>query len=233
MALKTVSPNTVVTFVGGSAINMEAWKADVPAILYAWYAGMEGGNALARVIFGDVNPSGKLPFSIPADENELPEFKRYAENANYGYYHGYTLFDEKDSQMSFPFGYGLSYTSFSYNAPVIQSTGLTVNDTLRVSVNVTNSGDVAGEEVVQMYVGFSHSAIDRPVKLLRGFHKVYINPGETVTVSFDLPVKELAWYNPDYRSWEIELMEYELYTGISSAANNLQQATFTISSVGK
>ena len=233
MALKTVNPKTVVTFVGGSAINMEAWKTDVPAILYSWYAGMEGGNALARMIFGDVNPSGKLPFSIPANENELPEFNRYAGSASYGYYHGYTLFDKKASHLSFPFGYGLSYTSFRYDAPMIRSAELTVTDTLRVSVNVTNSGDVDGEEVVQMYVGFSNSAIDRPVKLLRGFHKVYINPVETVTVGFDLPVKELAWYNPDSGSWEIELMEYELYTGSSSAVNNLQQATFTISSVGK
>ncbi|MCK5137395.1 MAG: glycoside hydrolase family 3 C-terminal domain-containing protein [Bacteroidales bacterium] len=233
MALKTVNPKTVVTFVGGSAIIMEGWKEDVPAILYAWYSGMEGGNALARVIFGDVNPSGKLPFSIPGDENELPEFNRYAESASYGYYHGYTLFDKKGSLTSFPFGYGLSYTSFSYDAPMIQSTGLTVNDTLRVSVNVTNSGDVDGEEIVQMYVGFSNSTIDRPVKLLRGFDKVYINPGQAVTVSFDLPVEELAWYNPDSRSWEIEMMEYELYTGSSSSREDLQQTTFSISSVSK
>ncbi len=233
MALKTVNPKTVVTFVGGSAINMEGWREDVPAILYAWYAGMEGGNALARVIFGDVNPSGKLPFSIPGDENELPEFDRYAERARYGYYHGYTLFDKKVSQASFPFGYGLSYTSFRYDTPVIQSTGLTVNDTLRVSVKVTNSGDVDGEEVVQMYVGFSHSAIDRPVKLLRGFDKVSINKEQTVTVDFNLPVQELAWYNSDSRSWEIEMMEYELYTGSSSSTADLQQTTFSISQAGK
>ena len=116
---------------------------------------------------------------------------------------------------------------------MIQSTGLTVNDTLRVSVNVTNSGDVDGEEIVQMYVGFSNSTIDRPVKLLRGFDKILINPGETVIVSFDLPVNEMAWYNSDSGLWEIEMMDYELYTGSSSSADDLQQTGFTISSVGK
>ena len=116
---------------------------------------------------------------------------------------------------------------------MIRSAELTVTDTLRVSVNVTNSGDVDGEEVVQMCVGFSHSAIDRPVKLLRGFHKVSMNPGQMVTVDFDLPVKELAWYNPESRSWEIEMMEYELYTGSSSSTEDLQQTTFSISSVSK
>jgi len=227
-ALNGMNPKTVVSLVGGSAINMEAWKAHVPAILYAWYAGMEGGNALARVIFGDVNPSGKLPFSIPVDENDLPHFDRYAETAAYGYYHGYTLFDKQGIKSSFPFGFGLSYTTFQYEAPVVHSANLTVSDTLRVSVDVTNTGKVAGEEIVQLYIGFLNSAVDRPKKLLRGFDKRLINPGQTTTINLELPVKELAWYNPASSSWEIESMEYELYTGSSSSMEDLQQSTFTI-----
>ncbi len=233
MALKKVNPKTAVTLVGGSAINMEDWRADVPAIIYAWYAGMEGGNALARVIFGDVNPSGKLPFSIPKDENDLPAFDRYAENAEYGYFHGYALFEKKGIQTSFPFGFGLSYTTFQYGAPVIQSADLTVTDTLRVSVMVTNTGDVAGEEIAQMYIGFANSAVERPVKLLRGFDKCEINPGQTVTINFEIPINELSWYNPESNAWEIELMKYELYTGSSSSMADLQQSTFSLSSISK
>ena len=228
-SLKDVTPHTVVTYIGGSAINMEDWKSGVPAILYAWYAGMEGGNALARILFGEVNPSGKLPFAIPVKETDLPEFDRYAETANYGYYHGYALFDKKGIETAYPFGFGLSYTSYAYEEPVIESADLTKQDTLRVSVNITNTGEVAGEEVIQMYVGFANSAVDRPVKLLRGFDKVLINPGEKITVDFDLPAEELAWYNPDIGSWEIEGMVYELYTGSSSSMEDLQGTSFSIS----
>jgi beta-glucosidase len=229
-ALKNLCPNTVVTYVGGSAINMEEWKSAVPAILYTWYAGMEGGNALARVLFGEVNPSGKLPFAVPADEGNLPEFDRYAETAEYGYYHGYTLFDKEDIEVAYPFGYGLSYTTFECMPPVIESTQMGKDDTLRVTVGVTNTGDYLGEEVVQMYVGFSNSKVERPVKLLRGFDKVAVLPGDTFTVALELPIKELAWYNPATSSWEIEEMDYELYTGKSSAKEDLKETSFTITS---
>ncbi len=108
------NPRTVVALVGGSVFTMEEWKGDVPSILMAWYFGMEGGHALARVLFGDVNPSGKMPLTTPMDETQLPFFDEYADSIEYGPYHGYTLVDKMGYEPAFPFGHGLSYTTYAY-----------------------------------------------------------------------------------------------------------------------
>lgn len=141
-ALSPFNDNLVLVYVGGSAIDMSIWEDEVPAILYSWYAGMEGGNALARVLYGDVNPSGKLPFSMPEDSADYPYFTPYTDEINYGYYHGYTLFDKQESKLAYPFGFGLSYTQFDYKNLKILTPELGVDGTLELQVDVTNSGEV-------------------------------------------------------------------------------------------
>lgn len=267
------NPNTVVVLVAGSAVTMSTWQDDAPAILYSWYAGMEGGHALANVLYGEVNPGGKLPFTIPQHQNQLPPFEPFAESVHYDYYHGYTLFDNSDMEPAYPFGYGMSYTDYAYrdaavgNAnraaaspalnqqatstasyqtadsansnrndassyrnrrPLAANFDLSVDDTLTFSVTVENRGDRTGEEIIQLYIGFSNSSVDRPIKLLRGFEKIALEPGEEQRVEMSLPAPDLAWYNPDTGSWEIEPMEYEYYLGPSSDPDELLSGTFTL-----
>jgi beta-glucosidase len=206
-----------VVLVGGSAIMMEEWKDAVPAILMSWYGGMEGGTALARTLFGEANPGGKLPFVIPESARDLPFFDRNADTIEYGYYHGYTLFDKKSVKPAFPFGFGLSYTTFTFGSPKLTQEP----DKLKVAVDVTNEGSRAGEEVVQLYVGAPESTIDRPVKLLRGFRRIFLKPGERTQVAFEVPLHTLAWYNPQRSAWELENTRYAVYLGSSSSGGAL------------
>jgi beta-glucosidase len=206
-----------VVLVGGSALTMEEWRHAVPAILVSWYGGMEGGTAIARTLFGEANPGGKLPFTIPARAQDLPFFDRNAETIEYGYYHGYTLFDKKALKPAFPFGFGLSYTRFALGSPELTKEP----DRLKVAVDLTNTGARAGEEVVQLYVGSPDSAVDRPVKLLRGFRRAYLRPGERERLSFEVPLHTLAWYNPRESSWVLERTRYSVYIGSSSRGHDL------------
>jgi beta-glucosidase len=227
-ALTRENENLVVVYVGGSAIDMSAWEHQVPAILFAWYSGMEGGNALADILYGDVNPSGKLPFSIAKNESDYPYFTPYTEKITYGYYHGYTLFDKNAIDVAYPFGFGLSYTRYEYSGFTVLTPELGEDDELKVQVTVTNSGPQAGEEVVQLYIGFANSSVDRPVKLLRDFDKVALQPGESRVVELDVAAGDIAWYNPDAKAWQVEKMTYEVYVGSSSASADLSRAEFSI-----
>lgn len=228
LSLAGINKNLVVTYIGGSAIDLSAWNDKVPAILFTWYAGMEGGNALANILYGDVNPSGKLPFSIAKNENDYPYFNPYIENIKYDYYHGYTLFDKKNIEVDYPFGFGLSYSNYKYSNLQIPSSKLGENEKITVSVDVENTGTLQGEEVVQLYVGFKNSHIDRPIKLLRAFDKIRLQAHEKKTVTMEVVAQDLAWYNSDTDQWEIESMEYELYIGSSSAEKDLLKGSFTI-----
>ncbi len=227
-ALAGSNKNLVVVYVGGSGIDMSAWDKNVPAILFAWYSGMEGGNALASVLYGDVNPSGKLPFSIARKESDYPYFTPYAEEITYGYYHGYTLFDKKNIEVAYPFGFGLSYTQYNYSELNVLTPELAEDGTVKVQVTVSNTGDMAGEEVVQLYAGFANSSVDRPVKLLRDFTRVALQAGESTVVTLDVAAKDLAWYNPEAKQWQVEKMPYEVYVGASSDKNQLLLGSFTI-----
>jgi beta-glucosidase len=228
-AAASVNPQTIVVLIGGSAITVEEWKQDVPAILMAYYPGMEGGNAIARVLLGDCNPSGKLTFTVPADPGWLPPFTPGAPSIEYGYYHGYTLAEKKGVEPAFPFGYGLSYTRFTYaNLRLDAERVSTAGGTLGVSVDVTNAGARAGQEVVQLYIGFPHSAIDRPHKLLRGFEKVPLAPGETKTVRFRVPSAALAYWDPETKEWRVEPVVHAVYVGGSSRQADLLAASFFV-----
>ena len=218
----------IVALVGGSVFTMEEWKNDVPAVLMAWYFGMEGGHALARVLFGEVNPSGKMPLTTPKDESQLPFFDEFADTIEYGPYHGYTLFDKEKREPAFPFGHGLSYTTYAYRNLSVATPSVAPDGRVAVSVDVTNTGKRAGEEIVQLYVGFEGSKVDRPVKLLRAFDKVALAPGEMKTVPLAVDVKDLAWYNPEARAWEIEPMTYGVLVGPSSRDADLLRARFTV-----
>ena len=227
-AVSEMNDNVIVSVICGSAVTMEGWKEKVKGILLMWYPGMEGGNAWSNILFGEINPSGKLPFTIPERLDQLPSFDAFTEEIFYDYYHGYTLFDKSGDQPTWPFGYGLSYTTFSYDSVLVQTPTLQSGETLKIEVQVSNRGSMTGEEVVQLYIGFSNSQIDRPLKLLRAFDKIAIKPGETRRIEMQVPVDQLAWFNPDTGSWEIETMEYEVYVGGSSNQNDLLQGTFKV-----
>jgi len=221
LSIAQVNPRTIVVLEGGSAIIMESWKDLVAAILIVWYPGMEGGNAVADIIFGDANPCGKLPCVFPASENHLPFFDARAREIEYGYYHGYRLMDKQKIIPAFPFGFGLSYTTYSYNNLQVTPPMVSKNEGFQVSVDVTNTGSFSGEEIVQVYVGYSHSQKDRPLKELKGFQKIRLNPGETKTCKIDISVKDLAYFDPSQMSWVIEDLDYDVFVGPSSRPEDL------------
>lgn len=222
-AVAGVNPNTVVCLVTGSMIMIKEWAQGVPAILYSWYAGMEGGTALAHILFGDVNPSGKLPFTIPTSVEHLPYFSSTDKEITYDLYHGYTLLDKNNHQPAFPFGFGLSYTSFEYSA--LQVTRK--DDQLDVSVTVKNIGERDGAEVVQVHVGKPDSKVERQKKLLKGFEKVFIPAGQDKQVSISVLLDDLRYYDGETKSWVLEEGEYQIMVGGSSAEGS--HLGFTVS----
>jgi beta-glucosidase len=215
--------------VAGGPVSVEQWYNDVPAILQTFYNGMEGGNALARLLFGDVNPGGKLPFTVPVNESDLPPFNSFAREVDYGYYHGYTLFDKEHIAPRFSFGFGLSYTTFRFSNLKVLTPDVKPGESLHVSVEVENAGERAGAEVTQLYIGFPQSQVDRPVKILRGFKKTFLLPHEKQTLYFDVKPDDLAYYNEQSKSWQIENVQHEIYMGNSSSASSLQKASFNVS----
>lgn len=215
--VSTVNPNCITVMIGGNMIMMEEWKTSVKSIIMAYYSGMEGGTALAEIIFGDVNPSGKLPYVVPFKETDLPQVNWDTTSQWYDYYHGYAKLEKEGIKPSVPYGFGLSYTTFSVLEPSF-SIG---NDSVIASCKVTNTGERKGTEVVQLYIGFKNSSVDRPVKLLRGYKRVNLAPGEAKTVEIKCPINELCWYNPETQQMELEHMKYEAYIGTSSDNNNL------------
>jgi len=223
-AISQVNPNCVVVLVGGSAILMEEWRDEVPAILMGWYSGMESGNALADILFGKINPSGKLPFTIPKDASHLPYFNAHIDELEYGYYHGYTKFEKENLEPAFSFGFGLSYTQYEYKNFQTK----TIDEKIIANVKLTNRGKRAGEEIVQLYVGFENSNIDRPIKLLKGFKRVSLEPNETKKIQIEFYKKDLAWYNPESKSWEIEKIKYSIYIGSSSKFEDLLKTEILI-----
>ncbi len=211
-AVTATGTKTIVCLMAGSAVIMENWRTLPDAIMMIWYPGMEGGTALARVLFGDVNPSGKLPFSIPKSSADLPLFDKDADEIEYDLYHGYSLLEKSKLEPAFEFGFGLSYTNFSYGEPTIN----VEDDVAYCQVTISNTGTIDGAEVAQLYVGFENSNIDRPNKLLRGFKRVEIATGDTKTVSFKVSKDDLLWYNEATSRWEFEAMAYKIYIGASS-----------------
>ena len=192
LALKATGKPVIVIFYSGSAVLTGEWKDSADAILYAGYPGMEGGRALANLVNGAVNPSGKLPFTVAADESDYPDFP-YTEEKDqhvaYGYYHGYALFEKEDKVPEYPFGFGLSYTTFAYADASARDEG----DRIVVTCDVENTGAAAGEEAVLVFVGSGIEGM--PHKLLKGFTRVSLAPGEKKTAQIEIPKTDLRLYD--------------------------------------
>jgi beta-glucosidase len=227
-AVAAANTRTVVVLVGGSAILSEAWRQQVPAILVAWYAGMEGGHALADLLFGRANPSGKLPCVWVRSAEHLPPFDNQAAQVEYGYFHGYRLLDQQGHEPAFAFGFGLSYTTYAYSNLELSRPAMPPDGTLTVGVDVTNTGDRAGEEVVQLYVGYPGSAVARPLRELKGFAKVKVEAGQARRVTFELPARRLAYYDVSRGAWTVEAADYVAYVGGSSRIEDLLSARFGV-----
>ena len=227
-ALAPVSKNLVVVNISGSAVAMP-WAGEVDAIVQGWYGGTETGNALADVLTGKVNPSGRLPFTVPfkyedgpiKTEAQYPGIKAEGDefwqtHYSEGVYVGYRWYSSKKIKVQFPFGHGLSYTTFVYSNAVADKAEMTADQTLKVSVDVTNTGAVDGAEVVQLYINDVKSTIDRPVKELKNFEKVYLKAGETKTVTFEIDAQDLSYFDADKHEWVAEPGKFKVLLGSSS-----------------
>ena len=217
----------IVVLEGGSAITMGEWLADIEALLMAWYPGQMGGHAIADLLFGNANPSGKLPITFPTGLDQLPTFDNESLEVTYDYFHGYRYVDRNGSTPEFPFGFGLSYTTFTVDNLRVSPTEAVAGDLVRFSVDVTNTGSVAGAEVIQVYVTYPGSAVERSERELKGFAKVTLEPGSTQTVEVSVPVNDLAYYDVDEAAWALEGLQHEAHVGTSSRDLPLS-TTFTV-----
>ena len=220
-----MNPKTIVVLINGSPVSMEEWINDVPAVLETWYPGMEGGRAISSVIFGVVNPSGKLPMTFPKNIKDSPAHKsertfpgvdlkvHYEE----GLYVGYRFFDKENIEPLFPFGYGLSYTKFNFDeVKVVNKSINTMEDEISITVTISNVGDRAGSEVVQAYAEDIECTVERAARELVGFEKIFLEPGETGTVEIKIKGKDLAFYDISKGDWNLEKGDFLIHIGNSS-----------------
>lgn len=233
-AVAAVQPQTVVILNNGSAIEMREWIDQVPAVLEAWMMGQAGGGAIADVLFGQVNPSGKLAETFPLRLADTPAYLNFpGENGvvryGEGLFIGYRYYDARQQAVLFPFGYGLSYTTFAYSRLRVSAEKFNATDGLQVSVDVTNTGEMAGKEIVQLYVHDQESRLVRPEKELKGFAKVTLAPGETQTVTLELDARAFAYYDPAYKQWITESGAFDILVG-RSATEICLQATVRLES---
>jgi beta-glucosidase len=219
-AVAAANPRTIVVLVNGTPLAMRAWVDKVPAIVEAWYPGMEGGNAIANILFGEVNPSGKLPVTFPEKLEDNPTFGNYPgteQQVHYqeGIFMGYRYYDQQKIAPLFPFGHGLSYTTFAYSG--LEVTPAESKDgRFSVKLKIKNTGAVAGQEVVQLYIHDEVSSLPRPPQELKGFKKVALKPGETQAVTFALGREALSFYNPEKQAWQAEPGKFMVFVGSSS-----------------
>ena len=223
------NPNTAVVMLTGAPVNMNEWIDNAPAVVQTWYNGMEGGNALAEVLFGDINPSGKLPVTFPKNLEDCPSHKigefpggktvSYAE----GVFAGYRYFTTKKVEQLFCFGYGLSYTDFKYSDLNVQVDENIDNVEVTVKFKVTNVGDKAGSEAAQIYINDVESSLERPEIELKGFEKLYLEPGETKEVEIKLNNRAFAFYDVNSMKWAIESGKFNIRVGSSCKDIRLQQ----------
>jgi beta-glucosidase len=228
-AVAAANPKTIVAVMGGSAVIMENWRKSVPAILMLWYPGMEGGHALADILLGVVNPSGKLPLVIPTQADHLPVYDKNATHIVYDLWHGYRKLERDGHAPAFPFGFGLSYTRYRYANLKLAYNQVTASGTQRVSLDVTNTGPMAGEEVVQLYVSVLGSAVERAAKELKAFSRIALQPGETKTVQLELPASRLAYYDEAKDEFVVEPVAYEVCVGAHSLDPQALKGRFVVS----
>ena len=232
-AMAAANKNTIVVITSGGNVDMTGWLDRVPALIEAWYPGQEGGTALAEVLFGDVNPSGRLPVTFerrwednPASNSYYPAPGTNKVEYKEGVFVGYRGYEKNNIKPQFPFGYGLSYTNFSYGNLSVQQ-GITKGGSpefwwAEVSFDVTNKGNRPGSEVAQVYVSDSHSKVPRPLKELQGFAKVDLKPGETKRVKVMLSLRSLSYYDVNAKKWRAEPGDFDVLVGPSSAQIELR-----------
>jgi beta-glucosidase len=239
-----LNPKTVVVMYTGGGKNMSVWNSQVAAILYSWYPGQAGNNALAEIIAGVTNPSGKLPITIERDFKDSPGYPYLPEGEKLytgweldfdmdhpvhdvtyseGVFAGYRWYEHKNIQPLYAFGHGLSYTTFDYANLETDAAEYSMDENVLVKVNVINTGDAEGKEIVQLYVKDVESSVERPEKELKDFYKVLLKPGETKTVYFTLEFRDFAYWDESSSSWKIEPGEFEIIVGSSS--DNIKQKT--------
>ena len=221
-AVAKAQPKCVVVLNNGAAVAMQAWVEDVAAVLEGWLMGQAGGMAVADILFGKVNPSGKLSETFPIRLEDTPAYINWPGEAGKvrygeGLFIGYRYYDEKHLPVQFPFGFGLSYTTFEYSQLKVSQQTFKDVDGLVVSVDIKNTGKVTGMETVQVYVNDRQCSLRRPQKELKGFAKVELQPGETKTISIPLDFRAFAFYDPRYHQWITESGEFEILVGASSA----------------
>jgi beta-glucosidase len=224
-AVTAANPNTIVVVIGGAPYDIGAIKKNNHTIVWSWYNGSENGNALADVLLGKINPSGKLPFTFPASLNESPAHsdgeevypgKSHEVVYKEGILVGYRWFDTKNIEPLYPFGYGLSYTNFKYSGIRTNKKAYGPNEAITVSVDVQNTGNYSGKETVQLYVSKPNSKVDRSEKELKAFKKIMIGKGQTAMINIAIPVKDLAYFDTNSMKWIVEPGEYKILAGTSS-----------------
>lgn len=227
-ALVEVNPKTVVVLLTGNAVEMP-WIEEIPAVVQAWYLGSFAGEALADILSGEVNPSGKLPFSYPVKLMDCPAHAYGAlsypgDSIRLQYQEdilvGYRWYDTKRIQPLFSFGHGMSYTTFEYSQPVVSSRSIKGGETLNISLTVKNTGEIAGKETIQLYIGDVKCTVLRPLKELKGFQKVELKPGEEKSVSFTIEAKDLSFFDEKTREWVAEPGTFKAY--IASSVSDIR-----------
>jgi beta-glucosidase len=231
-----LNEKTIVIVNAGGGINMSQWIEKTPAVLYAWYGGQIGNIAVAEILSGKVDPSGKLPISIERKFEDSPgygyipagwqlytgktddQFTHDEFDINYkeGIFVGYRWYEHQNIKPLFPFGYGLSYTTFEYGNMHVSTNKLSMQDKAEVSFTVRNTGKIEGSETAQLYIQDMKSSISRPVKELKGFKKINLKPGESGTVTIVLSDRDFSFWSPDLKKWVAEPGKFTIQVGSSS-----------------
>jgi len=224
-----LNKNIIVVLSAGGNVDMTKWIGSVPALIHAWYPGQEGGAALAQILFGEVSPSGKLPASFEGRWEDNAAFKNYYpkspdKHVKYeeGVFLGYRSFDRSEVKPLFPFGFGLSYTQFQYSDLTVTPSSSGLNGTVVVSFKIKNIGQREGAEISELYVGDAHASVPRPVKELKAFAKVNLQPGESSLVTLELDRRAFSFFDEKKHAWTAEPGEFALFVGSSSAQIELQ-----------
>jgi len=228
-----VNPNTIIVMIAGAPFDLNEVEKNASTLVWSWFNGSEGGNALADVLMGTVNPSGKLPWTMPKNIEDSPAHATNSfpgdERVEYkeGILVGYRWFDTKNIDPLYPFGYGLSYTNFEFSDLKTNQKTYTSNDSIEVTFNIKNTGNVDGKEVIQLYVSNPTSSVEKAAQELKGFKKIFVKSGTLEKVTIQLPLKELAYYNIEKKEWIVETGTYNLKIG-NSSRNILKEISVTI-----
>ncbi len=234
-AILEINKNVLIVLIGGQPVEVNQWVNEVPAILQGWYAGSEAGNVFADILFGDTNPSGKLPFTFPKKLEDVPAYKfgdipgnglevEYKE----GIFVGYRYYDTYEVEPQFPFGHGLSYTEFAYKNITISDNDLNIEENISLTVDIENIGNLEGKEVVQLYIQDVEASVERPLRELKAFKKVNLVAGETKKVHFQIDKKMLSFYDVNTNQFKVEPGKFIAFVG-SSSRDMKQKIEFKIS----